>query len=237
MGILLKRRNLTLLTDAVLVLIVAFVAAVCFAPPRAVPASTGTAYYNGDRSSNKISLMFNVYEGEGVVRSIMDVLDGYGVKATFFMGGCFADDHEELLSDIVTRGHELANHGYFHRDHAKLSYAENQEEIEKTDRVLTALSGVKPTLFAPPSGAFSADTVSAARALGYEVVMWSKDTVDWRDSDAELIFTRATKGAEGGDLVLMHPKEHTLKALPRILDYYKQNGLVQCTVSTNIFGE
>ena len=237
MGILFKRKNVTLITDLILVLTVATVAAVCFAPARSVPASGSAPFYSGSGRGGRISVAFNVYEGEDVVNGILDVLKEYGVHATFFMGGCFADDNEELLKRIAKEGHELGNHGYFHRDHAKLSYEKNVEEIDAAGRVIKALSGVNPTLFAPPSGSFNKQTVRAAESLGYSVVLWSKDTVDWRDEDADMVFKRATQGAAAGDIVLAHPKAHTLKALPKILGYYESNGLKQSTVSANLFGE
>ena len=77
-------------------------------------------------------------------------------------------------------------------------------------------------------------TVRAAEDLGYSVIMWSKDTIDWRDHDATLIFSRATEGIEGGDLVLMHPTEETAEALPSVLAFYKEKGLAQCTVSETL---
>ena len=237
MNILLKRKAFTVLTNAFLALVVAAVAAVCFIPAAVVPASGKSAYYNGDRNGNKVSLMFNVYEGEDVVNGILDVLSVYGVKATFFMGGCFADDREELLCRIAAEGHEIGNHGYFHLDHDKISREKNIEEIENAGKVIKALSGCTPTLFAPPSGAFNSVTLSAAESLGYSVIMWSKDTIDWRDADEEKVFKRATDGIKAGDLVLMHPKRHTLAALPRVLESYKQKGLKQTTVSDNLFGE
>ena len=66
--------------------------------------------------------------------------------------------------------------------------------------------------------------------------MWSKDTIDWRDHDEQLIFSRATQKAAGGDLVLMHPTKHTAAALHAILEYYKENSLHAVTVSENISG-
>ena len=89
-------------------------------------------------------------------------------------------------------------------------------------------------LFAPPSGAFNKTTLQVANDLGYKTIMWSKDTIDWRDKDADLVYTRATKNVVGGDLILMHPTEHTAKALPNILEYYKNNNLVATTVSNTI---
>ena len=93
------------------------------------------------------------------------------------------------------------------------------------------IAGYEMNLFAPPSGAFSVTTLKVAEQLGYTTVMWSKDTIDWRDKDEDLVVKRATGDIASGDLVLMHPKEHTLRALPSILDYYGKIGLKAVTVS------
>ena len=61
--------------------------------------------------------------------------------------------------------------------------------------------------------------------------MWSKDTIDWRDSDENLIISRATKEVVGGDFILMHPKTHTLNALPKIIDKIKEKGFNLVTVN------
>ena len=192
------------------------------------------AIYRGNVNNKKVSLMFNVYENAAIVSDIVDVLDGYGVKSTFFVGGCWADDNGKTLEKIVSSGHELANHGYFHKDHKKLDESANAQEIELTEKIVYALCGAKTTLFAPPSGSFSDKTLAVAGELGYKVIMWSSDTIDWRDADEEKVFTRATKNLSNGELVLMHPKSHTLAALPRILDYYIGNGFSVVTVSDNL---
>ena len=191
-------------------------------------------YYNGNRAEKNVSLMFNVYENTPVVEGILDVLEEYGAKATFFVGGCWADDNAECLKKIVERGHELANHGYFHKDHSKLNLEKNKEEIHLTEVICEALCGVKTRLFAPPSGAFGKNTLAACAELDYKVVMWSKDTIDWRDKDVSIVVKRATENVTGGDLILMHPKEHTLTALPQILGIYEKEGLNAVTVSQNI---
>ena len=85
------------------------------------------------------------------------------------------------------------------------------------------------TLFAPPSGAFSVTTLKVAEKLGYRSIMWSKDTIDWRDNDVNLIVKRAT-AVDSGDFILMHPKAHTLKALPTILQFYFEKGISTNTV-------
>lgn len=232
------RTKLALMTNACLALLVFAVAAVCFLPA-GIPASSlaDRVYYNGDRESVRVSLMFNVYWGGEYLGGILDVLEKYGVYATFFIGGCWADDNAELVREIAERGHELGNHGYFHKDQDKLGYDGNAEEIGSCGKLLYTLTGREVTLFAPPSGAYSEDTVRAAEELGYSVILWSKDTIDWRDHDATLIYRRATENVQGGDLVLMHPTAATLEALPSVLAQYARLGLVQSVVSANIAGE
>ena len=77
----------------------------------------------------------------------------------------------------------------------------------------------------------------AAESLGLKTVMWSRDTIDWRDKDEELCYTRATKDLAAGELILMHPMQHTLSALPRILQYYRDHGLSAITVGENLAAE
>ncbi len=229
--------KVTVITNVILVAVFTAVLAVCFLPQNAVPIYGGnslSAIYNGNVLNKNVSIMFNVYENTEVVNDIIDVLDEKEVKATFFVGGCWADDNGETLKRIVGSGHEIANHGYFHKDHKKLSFEKNKEEIMLTGVVIKALCGVQPTLFAPPSGSFNDSTLEAAFELGYQVVMWSKDTIDWRDKDVDILYKRATKNPANGDLILMHPKQHTLTVLPRIIDFYKEKGFALCTVSDNI---
>ena len=64
--------------------------------------------------------------------------------------------------------------------------------------------------------------------------MWSRDTIDWRDKDKDLIVSRATKNLQSGEFVLMHPTDCTVTALPEILSYIRDNGLKAVTVSQNL---
>lgn len=225
------------LTNVCIALLVLAVAAVCFLPS-GVPAASlaDRVYYNGDRQGCRVSLMFNVYSGGEYLGGILDALAQYGYRATFFIGGCWADDHASLVKEIAARGHELGNHGYFHKDQSKLSYEQNAEEIASCGSLLHSLTGEQPVLFAPPSGAYAEQTVRAAEGLGYSVVLWSKDTIDWRDHDPALIYRRATQNVQGGDLILMHPTAETLEALPSVLEHFTRLGLIQSAVSATIAG-
>jgi peptidoglycan/xylan/chitin deacetylase (PgdA/CDA1 family) len=94
--------------------------------------------------------------------------------------------------------------------------------------------GVEMELFAPPSGAYSSNTTKAAGFLGYKTIMWSKDTIDWRDQDAGVIYNRATTNMCGGDLILMHPTKGTAGALEKIILYAKKHNFCLTTVSKTL---
>ena len=187
--------------------------------------------YNGNRDKNNISLMFNVYWGTEYLDGILEILNKHQVKTTFFVGGQWVEKEPEMLQKIISYGHEIGNHGYFHKDQEKLSYDQNYDEIKVNHDLVKSIANVNMNLFAPPSGSFNKATVESAMNLGYTTIMWSKDTIDWRDKDANLIYSRATTNGVGGDLILAHPTECTLKALPLILEYYKLNNLNPTTVT------
>lgn len=194
-------------------------------------------YYSGNEDSNKISLMINVYWGTEYLDGMLEILDKYDVKTTFFVGGTWAVKESDMLEKIYESGHEIGNHGYSHKDQDKLSREQNQKEILMTHNIVQELLGFEMNLFAPPSGAYSKTTVEVANELSYQTIMWTRDTIDWRDKDADLIYSRAVKDAKGGDLVLMHPTEKTLEALERIIITLQEKGLKITTVSDNLSAE
>lgn len=221
------------ITLAAIVLVVGFVG-FWGGSAAAVSFKSDNLYYGGDENGNAISLTFNVYEGTAIVEQILDILDEHGAKATFFIGGAWADDNVDCVREIYRRGHELGSHGYFHKDHSKLTYEANLEEIRPSIKLLEMICGQKITLFAPPSGAFAENTLTACKELDLKVIMWSRDTIDWRDKDVNLIVNRAIDGLKAGEIILMHPKEQTVKALPTILNYIRENSLTAVTVSQNL---
>lgn len=131
------------------------------------------------------------------------------------------------------RGHEIGNMVPT-KDHKQISYERNREEVVVTHELVKEICGVEMNLFAPPSGSFSNDTLEVCENLGYKTIMWTKDTIDWRDKDSDLICARAIKNPKGGDLILMHPTEKTVDALSSIIKFYVENGFKLTTVSENI---
>jgi len=224
-------------TNLVLGVLVLSIGTLCLAPTENAIKTEGEKteiYRCGDENSQKVSLMFNVYWGTDEVYRILDVLKAHEAQATFFIGGCWADDNVECLRSIYASGHEIGNHGYFHKSHDKLNLLQNQKEISSCNRFLELALGEQVKLFAPPSGAYNENTLTAVETLGMKTILWSKDTIDWRDKNAALIYSRATENIKSGDFVLMHPMKETADALGDILKYYKTKGLKAVTVSENL---
>ena len=189
------------------------------------------AVYSGNRDRKEVSLMFNVYWGTEYLEPILKILEQNNVQTTFFIGGCWAVKNVESLKLIKDKGHEIGNHGYSHKDAEKLSYEQNYDEICLTNKVIKEILGIDANLFAPPSGAMSGNMFKAAKDLKQTVIMWSRDTIDWRDKDVNIVTKRATSDIQNGDFILMHPTQHTLKALPRVLNNLKEQGFKITTVS------
>ena len=228
-------KRVRFVTNCVIVLI--FIALVAVAIPFSSSVSTSVnpdVIYGGDTTQNKVSFMINVYWGTEYIEDMLDVLDLYDVKTTFFVGGSWFAKNVDIAKEIYKRGHEIGNHGYNHKDHDKITEQQNYDEIYKTHLLIKANLGVEMDLFAPPSGAFNDTTINIAKSLNYKTIMWTHDTIDWRDKDTDLIVKRATKNLTNGDLILMHPTQNTLEALPLILAYSQNNGFESTTVSKTL---
>ena len=182
--------------------------------------------YKGNSDKNKICLMINVYWGTEYVLPMAEIFNEYGFKTTFFIGGSWAAQNPGIVRQLADMGFELGNHGYNHKNHKNLNEEQNKTEILVTENLLREITDTEPAkLFAPPSGDMGDVMHSVCEQYGYKVIMWTRDTVDWRDKNSSITFSRAVKNRAAGDLILMHPTAHTLEALPKILKYVRASGL------------
>ena len=227
---------LAVATNLLIVCCIVSVFGVCFWTDESViVSSTGyKAIYRGNEQKNNVSLCINIYWGTEYVEDMLKILKQEDAKATFFVGGCWASQNSDMLKKIYADGHEIGNHGYYHKDHKSIDYNRNLQEIEYNHKLVKEILGIDMSLFMPPSGSYGLQTLEAAEKLGYTTIMWSKDTIDWRDKDTNLIVKRATKNLQNGDIILMHPTECTRDALKTIVEIIKSSGFVLSTVSQNI---
>lgn len=182
--------------------------------------------YSVERADDVISISFDASWGSQHTMQILDILDQYEVKATFFLVGLWVDKYPELVKEIAARGHEIGNHSDKHPYMTKLTPDRMRQELSAVSDKLEALTGTRPVLFRPPYGDYSNAVVTTVREAGYECVQWSVDSQDWKNRGAEDLIRRATTNVKRGDIVLFHNDSDAIaEALPAVLDAYKAQGL------------
>lgn len=186
------------------------------------PNEEGVVIRSGLPNSNQLVFSCNVDWGEAVIPDMLRIFKENNVKITFFVSGRWAENNPDLLKQMFQDGHEIQSHGYGHKLCTQHSVETTKEEILKTEKVILDILGVKTNVFAPPSGDYDETTVALCKSLGYQMALWSSDTIDWREgSTAEVIKDRILKKRLNGAIVLMHPKEETVKALPDLIEKIK----------------
>lgn len=182
-------------------------------------------YYQGSREEKIVAFACNIDWGNEYIGDMLDIFHDNKIKISFFPTGRWAEENRDLLLKIHRAGHEIGNHGYSHLDYDKLDYDGNYKEIAKAHKVIEGIIDESPKYFAPPSGAYNEFTIQAARNLGYKTILWSIDTIDWReDSHKDLIVSRVIEKIHKSAIVLMHPTDETRKALPEIINKLYEMG-------------
>ena len=192
--------------------------------------------YKGNPRKPMVSFMINVAWKEENIPAMLDILREEEVKATFFFLGSWLKDpeHMEIAKQIAEEGHELANHAYSHKDLSDLTNAQVRKELEETQMLLQEIGVEHNQLFAPPSGDFNENTVRVAHEMGLHTILWTIDTVDWKNPDPNSIVRKIGSRLEPGALILMHPTESARDALQGMIRAAKKKGLAVGTVSNTI---
>ena len=234
-GIVLKSRLIIISKKKLLVILIMLVFLFLFiATLRMISINTMNYYepiYKGLEDEKKIAFACNMVWGEEYLPQMLKLFKENNIEITFFIGGLWAEKNEELLKSIHNDKHELGNHGYKHLYHSKLTPEANKQEILKTEEIVKRITGCKTELFAPPYGDLNDTVVASTEALGYKVIMWSIDTIDWNTKDYNKILQRLEKKHHNGAIVLMHPTKVTIEALPQMIENLKGKGYEITTVS------
>ena len=188
-----------------------------------------------------MALTFDDGPNPATTPQILDLLDRYGAKATFFVIGKWVDAEVALTQEIVARGHVLANHTYTHPRLALCSSARIAEELERCDAAIESATMRKPRWMRPPYGFRSPLLAGVVRERGDSgIVMWSTWARDWKPQPARQTIDRLY-GAQGGDIVLLHDgdphaaksdRSHVVAALEHWLPRWQDAGLCFATIDT-----
>lgn len=160
---------------------------------------------------------------------ILQLLDEYNAKATFFMLGNRVDFYPDIAKMIAEKGHELGNHTWSHKNLTSLGLEEIKEEVQATNEVIQNATGKQPTVFRPPYGAFN-DLVR--EAIGIPPALWTIDTLDWKSHDPNEVLSIVKENVKDGSVILMHDiHKSTVEAVELVLKFLDEEGYEFVTVS------
>ena len=195
-----------------------------------------------DTEDKKIALTFDVNWAEDEhIYEILDILNKYDVKATFFIMGKwvnYPEENREKLIKISENGHEIGNHSYVHPSFSKISEERILEELKKTDEIIYDAIGVKPKLFRFPSGDYNERASNYVTNNGYKCIQWDCDSVDWKQVSEESEYKRIIDKVKPGSILLFHNNaKYTPKNLEKLIPKLKEDGYEFTTVGQLIYYE
>ena len=194
--------------------------------------------YGVETDKKVIALTFDAAWGADKTQGILDVMEQYGAKATFFLVGFWIDKYEKETKAIAEAGFDIGNHSRNHLNMPKLSENEIKNEIEYVNDRVFDLTGKKPKYFRAPFGDYSNKLMTSLEELNMVGVQWSIDSLDWKGLSAKQIYERVVPKAKSGDIVLFHNNsDHVLDALPLVLSALKGQGFEFVTLSQLVHTE
>ncbi|QGQ99971.1 polysaccharide deacetylase family protein [Paenibacillus psychroresistens] len=192
---------------------------------------------NGSNHESKIALTFDDGPDNKYTPQILDVLQKYHVKATFFVLGIRAQANPSIIRRIVNEGHAIGNHSYDHANPAKMTEAQFEKQFTQTQLILDKLIGYEPKLIRTPYGAIQENQLKWAAKNGLIAVNWDIDSLDWKELSDSQVVANIMEHTHKGAIILQHSAggdsqdlSGTLKALPIVIEQLKKQGFKLVTV-------
>ncbi len=175
----------------------------------------------------QVNISFDVQGDPAQLMKILDILDQYGVRTTFFVQGEWMQQYPEATQEIARRGHELGNHSWTHFNFSEMTAEEVTKELEDTEALALELTGqtTKP-YFRPPFGSRSSLSIQTAYDLGYTTIIWTYGADEWRDgATAQTIYDNVYGNKAPGALYYTHTdRQIIIDALPRVIEAFQADG-------------
>lgn len=193
---------------------------------------------SGPKKQKYIALTFDDGPHPQYTPEILDLLDEYDVKATFFVLGMLAEKYPDILRRQANEGHEIGNHTYSHINIKKSTEAEVKEEFDKTQNIIHSITGTESKVFRPPYGSYDERVMQPLEAQESSVVLWSyrQDSKDWSNPTVDKIVSNTILNIENGDIILFHDyvyheTSNTVEALKVIVPELIEKGYKFVTIS------
>ena len=181
--------------------------------------------YRVESDKKQVAISFDAAWGDEETNRLLDILDRYDVKATFFLVGDWVEKYPNDVKTIAAKGHDIGNHSDTHPHMPQLSESRAAEEVTACNEKIEALTGSTPTLFRPPYGDYDNMVVNCVKSMGMYCVQWDGDSLDWKDPSPEQMCRTVLSKVKDGSIILMHNgAKNTPAALPSIIEGLKDKG-------------
>ena len=188
--------------------------------------------YCVDTKQKTCSISFDAAWGNEDTQTLIDILEKYQVKATFFVVGDWVDKYPESVKALSDAGHEVMSHSNHHDHYNSLTAEQITADLKASCDKVEAVTGVRPTLIRCPYGEYDDHVIRTIRACGMEPIQWDVDSLDWKEIPASEITQRVTSRVQPGSIVLFHnAAKHTPEALPGILENLISQGYTIVPIS------
>lgn len=188
----------------------------------------------------EISLTIDDGPDPDVTPHVLDVLEAYGTRATFFCIGDRVARHAAIAREIVRRGHALENHTQRHRNYFSLMGPRAiASEISRAQATIADVTGIAPRFFRAPAGLRNPLLDPALRRLGLQLASWTRRGFDTVNRDPDDVLRKLVRNLAAGDILLLHDGQAARTAagppvidvvLPRLLDAFRKAGLTPVTL-------
>ncbi len=186
-------------------------------------------------SSKEVALTFDDGPYGTSTQEVLDILKKENVPATFFLIGQNVEKSPTLAKEEALDGYVIGNHTFDHpKNLTKMSSAQVDQELSRTESAIASSTGIHATLFRPPYGSLSKTLRAEIRKAGYTIVLWNVDPKDWNASSTSSVIEQRILSHlktrmiivlhDGRDTHVGYPRDNLVGALPTIIEDLKQRG-------------
>ena len=190
--------------------------------------------YGGDSQleGKQIALTFDSGWEYDQTLQLLQVLEDYQVRATFFLRAGWVEDHPDLALEIAGKGHQIESHSLAHGHMGSMTREQMEADIAAANEIYQRVLGIAPAMFRPPYGEFNDLLLTVLKEQGYQyAVMWTVDSHDWAETmngnqvTEQYVIDRVLARASDNGAVLMHVGGlKTIEALPEIIQGLRDAG-------------
>lgn len=192
--------------------------------------------YSVERGDKKIAVTFDCAWENSNTDALIDILDEYNARGTFFVTGDWCDRYPDDVKKLYDAGHEIENHSDQHPHVEGISVNDLINDTKECSRKIKMLTGEEPRLYRAPYGEYDDSLITTLDGMGMKVIQWDVDSVDWKKPSPEDIQKKVLSKTKSGSILLFHNDlENTTAALPNILKSLKADGYEIVGVEDMIF--